>query len=141
MAWPTGQQATTSNLDNGADNPALARIDLYEALVLLNQIIASQNSAFGAVVTDGTNKISGSQIPNVIQMGGNISLEPTGKRINIKNLLNLNPLTTAQLNALTIDLFLGDVVLVSDADAGAPAVCFYTGTGWKKLPFSSLSDL
>jgi hypothetical protein len=141
MAWPTGQQVDTTNLDNGADNPALARIDLYQALVYLNQIIASQNQEFGAVVTDGTNKISGSQIPNVIQMGGSISLEPTGKRINIKNFLNLNALTTAQLNALTIDFFLGDVVLISDADSGSPAVCFYDGTDWKKLPLSGLSVL
>lgn len=141
MVWPTGSQVTRDNLNAGSDNPSLARVDLYTALGYLNDIIASENTALGAVVTDAFNKISSDQIPNNVLITNNLSLEPSTKWVSVKNVLNLVPLTTAQLNALANTWQLGDIAVISDADSGNPAICFYDGTNWKKMPFSSLSTL
>lgn len=141
MTWPTGQQANRDNLSSGSDNPGLARIDLDQALEYLNDIIASQNTAYGAVVSNGFNQISSNQIPNNIQISGSLSLEPTNKWVSIKNVLNLVPLTTSQLAALTNEWQLGDMAMISDADAGDPAICFFDGTDWKKLPLGDMGVL
>jgi len=141
MAWPTGQQADRSNLNSGSDNPSLARIDLYNALGYVNDMIASENAASGVVVSNAFNKISSNQIPNNVQITGNLSLEPDTKWVSVKNILNVVPLTTSQLQALTISWQLGDIAIVSDADAGDPAIAFYDGTDWKYMPFSGLTTL
>lgn len=140
MAFPTNS-ANQSNLETGTNNPALARVDLYNALGLLNNIIQSANQARGTCVLNAFGKIDSSMVPNFIQTAGELSLEPTDKVVTLKYIMRLVPQTTTQLQAMVGPFIVGDVAMVSDADAGAPAVCFYTGTGWKKLPFSSLSDL
>lgn len=140
MVWPTGQQAVTDNLDSSTDNPSYARIDLYNALVLLNTIISSKNTAEGAVVSDAFNKILSDQIPNNIDITGNLNLRPTSNRVGIRNLLNLEPKTAAEIAAVATPQQ-GDIMIATDADAGNPAICFYTGTAWKYLAFSSLTSL
>jgi hypothetical protein len=141
MVWPVNQQANTSNIDSAVKSPQLARQDLFNALVLLNQVIASANGSSGAVITNTFNKINPQQLPNNIAMLGNISLQPDTGWVNIQSVLNISPQTTEQLEASALTPELGDVVIVSDADAGSPAVCFYDGTDWRKLPFSTLSVL
>ena len=140
MVWPTGQQATTDNLDSSTDNPSFARIDLYNALVMLNAMIASQNTGNGAVVTDAFNKILSDQIPNNIDIVGNLNLRPTSNRVGIRNLLNIEPKTAAEIALVELPQ-VGDIMIASDGDAGNPAVCFYTGTEWRYLAFSSLTAL
>lgn len=140
MVWPNNS-ANLLNLDSSTDNPSLARQDIYDAFVLLNDIIASQNAAYGAVVTDGFNKISADQIPNNVNITGNLSLEPSAKWVTINNVLNLAPQTAAQIAASSVVPQLGDIMLCSDGDAGAPCIVFHDGTDWKKLAFSTLSVL
>jgi hypothetical protein len=140
MVWPTSS-ANLSNVNSATDSPSLARQDIYDAFSLLNGIIASQNTAYGAVVTNGFNKIDAEQLPNNISTSGNLSLEPGAKWVTINNILNLAPQTTAQIAAMEAIPQLGDMMLCSDGDAGAPCIIFHDGTDWKKLPFSGLSVL
>jgi hypothetical protein len=141
MVWPLTQQANTENLEESTSSPSLARQDLFTALTLLNSVILSANAAGGAVVTDGFNKILTQQIPNNLNMTGNIALQPGTGWVTVNNVLNIEPQTVAQLEANERIPVLGDVVVISDADAGAPAVCFYDGEDWRKLPFSTLTVL
>jgi hypothetical protein len=141
MVWPIAQQANTENLEESTSSPSLARQDLYTALTLLNSAILSANEANGAVVTDSFNKIAAQQIPNNLNMTGNIALQPGTGWVTVSNVLNIAPQTVAQLEANERIPELGDVIVVLDADAGAPAVCFYDGENWRKLPFSTLSVL
>lgn len=140
MVWPTSS-ANLLNVDSATDSPTLARQDIYDAFTLLNAIIASQNTANGAVVTNGFNKIDAEQIPNNISVTGNLSLEPSAKWVTINNVLNLAPQTAAQIAASSVVPQLGDIMLCSDGDAGAPCIVFHDGTNWKKLAFSGLSVL
>lgn len=140
MAFPT-TPANTTNLSAGTNNPALARVDLYNALVLLNDLIASANQANGACVLNGFGKIASSMVPNFIQTTGELSLEPSEQIVTIKYIQRLVPQTTAQLQAMTGPFILGDIAMVSDADSGNPAIAFYDGADWKYLAFSSLTAL
>jgi hypothetical protein len=140
MAFPANP-ANTSNLASGTNNPSFARLDLYNALVLLNEIIASANQPSGACVLNAFGKIDSSMVPNFVQTAGELSLEPTDQVVTIKYIQRLVPLTTAQLNAIETPFIMGDCAVVSDADAGDPAICFYDGTEWRKLPFSTLDPL
>ncbi len=140
MAFPTSS-AITSNLAAGTNSPALSRVDLYNALVLLNQIIESANQASGTCVLNGFGKIDSSMVPNFIQTTGELSLEPSDEIVTIKYIQRLVPQTTAQLQAMAGPFILGDIAVVSDADAGDPAICFYDGTDWKVLALSTLTAL
>jgi hypothetical protein len=140
MAFPT-TSSNTANLAAGTNSPALSRVDLYNALVLLNEIIASANQASGTCVLNGFGKIDSSMVPNFIQTTGELSLEPSTEIVTIKYVQRLVPQTTAQLEAMTEPFILGDIAIVSDADAGDPAICFYDGTEWKILPFGDMAAL
>jgi hypothetical protein len=140
MAFPT-TPSNTANLTAGTSNPALARIDLYNALVLLNEIIASANQGSGVCVLNAFGKIDSSMVPNFVQTAGELSLEPTEQIVTIKHIQRLVPQTAAQLAAMPGPFILGDIAVISDADAGDPAVCFHDGTDWLKLPLSTLDPL
>jgi len=143
MAWPTGQQVPTDNLDSSTGNPSLARIDLYNAVLYLNAIIAAANEEYGPVVTNGFNKINTAQLPNVIAVEGDASLEPTTKIVTVKDTLRLNQRTTEQILAVT-GSEIGDVMMCNDAVDGAgtgPAICFWDGTEWKFMLLSGLTTL
>ena len=142
--FPSGQSAITTNLASGTNDPSLARINLYDALVLLNDIIDSENTSNGVLVLNSFGKITASMIPNTVNPSGEISLEPTDKVVNIKYIQRLVPQTVAQLEAMSTTFVSGDMAMVSDAPDGAstgPAVCFYNGTDWKFMLFSGLTTL
>lgn len=144
MVWPTGQQASTSNLDSSTDNPSLARLDLYDAVTYLNAIIASKNEADGACVLDSFGQIPTSQIPNTIEVVGNLALEPSTTIVNIKDTLRIEPKSMDQHAADTATHFAGDMKFITDAVDGAgtgPALAIYDGTDWKKILLSGLDDL
>jgi hypothetical protein len=144
MAWPTGSQVDTSNLSTSTANPSLARIDLNEAVTYLNTIIADANQPEGALVLDGFGLITTDKLPNVMQVTGNLSLEPTTTIVNVRDTLRLASKTQEQLEASTATYTVGDIMVISDAPDGAgtgPAVCFYDGTEWKFMLFSSLTTL
>jgi hypothetical protein len=139
MVWPVDAEANLTNLNSGDGNPSLARIDLYNALVLLNDVIGSANEPAGALVLDNFGKINANMVPSTLT--GSISIEPPEQIVTLKYVLKIVPQTTAQLQAMTGPFLFGDIAMVSDADAGEPAVCFYDGTNWRKMPLSTLDTL
>jgi hypothetical protein len=144
MAWPTGSQVDTSNLSTSTANPSLARIDLYNAVTYLNTIIADANEPEGALVLDGFGLITTDKLPNVMQVTGNLSLEPSTTIVNVRDTLRLASKTKAQIAASTATYTVGDMMIVTDATSGGgtgPAICFYNGTVWKYMLFSSLTTL
>ena len=130
MAWATAGNIVTTNLDAGGDSPAAARPDIKAALDEL--IIVSNN--LGA--TDGAAKLEAngvirSSVTGITTEGGDLSVTSATSRVALSDVLNLNPKTVAELNALSTKT-LGDVAFCSNGAAGADCIAFYDGSNWKR---------
>ena len=119
---------STSNLSDGTKSPALARQDLYDALVELIAVIDGRNTANGVAGLDASSKILNTQLPNTITSSAaqDLLLDPNTDKVNIEHILNLNPQTVAQLEGRT-DVAEGDVAVCSDGDAGV--LCLAVASG------------
>jgi hypothetical protein len=139
MTFPS-TPISTLNLDSDADDPSLAREDLLQAVETLNTIMDEANTAFGVCVLGTGGFVNQSQIPGTLVPTGDMTLSPSTGRIGINYLLRMTNIPKSSL-VLQTDMVAGDIVVCSDADAGSPAICFYTGTAWKYLPAASLTNL
>lgn len=63
MAWPTTPGFSKSNLDDGADDPSAARVDLHDALTDLEAVIAGRGEADGVAPLDSDEKIPTANLP------------------------------------------------------------------------------
>jgi len=91
MTWPTSQVSTT-NLDQGTDNPGLARVELKQAVDNVNSIVAE----FGNV------SLSGSTTGQVLTKSGNVwtGVTPaTYGNTQVASYLTANPPTGTYSNA------------------------------------------
>ena len=140
MAFPTGTSINTSHLDSGTDDPSLARADIYNTVVAVNNIIASADTAYGVALLDSGAKYDGTKLPSTISVTGTQTLSPSTGIVNIQDVLRLTAQTSADIDDLASPL-LGDIAISSDADSGNAAVCFYTGSAWKYLGFTGLTSL
>jgi len=140
MPFPTGTTISTANLDSGTDDPSLAREDIYNAVVAVNNIIASADAASGVALLDGSGKYKASKFPTTIAVTGTQTIAPSTGIVNIQDVVRLTAQTSAAVSALATPL-LGDIAIVSDADSGNPAIAFYDGSAWKYLAFSTLTSL
>jgi hypothetical protein len=141
MTWPTTTISTT-NVSTSTANPSLARVDINEAFIALNQIISGKNAVDGAVVLDNNGKIGVDMIPNNVNITGSLALLPTSTIVQVWNTLRLNAQTTAQIQASTATYFVGDMMMCTDAVGGTdPGLCIYDGTDWRVLDLSTLSTL
>lgn len=132
MAFPIGTVIPTSNLDSGTDSPASARADLLITVEAVNDIIASANSDSGVVVLTGSGKLPASVFPTQITLSAGVQvINPVDGVVNIRDILRLQPVTVADLEALTSEA--GDVAYASDGDAGDPCLAFYNGTDWVRI--------
>jgi hypothetical protein len=133
MTFPTGTQISTANLDSSDDNPALARVDLYNAVVAVNSIISSENAAYGVLVLDSSGKIAGTYLPATLTPTGTLTLQPSSGTISIRNVLRLYPIVVADLGTFTgtTSPSAGDLCYLTDGDAGRPCIAVYNGTAWK----------
>lgn len=133
MGWGTVGNVTTDNLDSSADDPSLAREELYNALVELQAVINGRGAASGVASLGADSKIPATQLPDTIQSssGNALLLQPDSGRVTIQNILKLTPRTTAQLEALTA--FEGDIAYCSDGDSGDKCLAVYDGTDWLRL--------
>jgi hypothetical protein len=132
MAWP-GSTITTTNLDSATDKPADARVDLYNAVLAVNDIINSRGVASGIASLDSTGVIPDAQIPDTISSdaGNDITLQPASERVTIFYLASLQPRTVTQLG--NIAAIAGDVSYCSNGDAGAACLAVFNGTDWKRV--------
>lgn len=139
MAFPIGTTISTANLDSPDDNPNLARADLYNAVVALNQLIASANAASGAVVLDGGGKIPNTLLPTSYVTSGSLGLNPSTGIVTLNRVLRLTQTVTADLGTVngTASPSAGDLIYLTDGDAGEPCLGCYDGTKWRIVRFMS----
>lgn len=140
MTFPTSP-ISTDNLDNDADDPSLARDDLYQAVVALNTIIDEANQAFGVAVLTSEGKIDQNQIPSSIITGTdeNLTLAPDTGVVRINYILRMGAYPKLALVQLTSGEA-GDIAICDDIEA-TPVICIFNGTVWKYLPTASLTTL
>ena len=132
MAWITNSNISTANLDADTDSPLSARPDIKAALDELIVAGNARGAANGVASLDGDTLVPNTQLPNTLISSGsnNLTLDPGSGKVAIQDIINLNPKTVAQLNALTSAA--GDVAYVSN-DTGGKALAVYDGSNWKKL--------
>ena len=132
MAWITNSNISTANLDADTDSPLSARTDIKAALDELIVAGNARGAANGVASLDGDTLVPNTQLPNTLISSGsnNLTLDPGSGKVAIQDIINLNPKTVAQLNALTSAE--GDVAYVSN-DTGGKALAVYDGSNWKKL--------
>lgn len=138
MAWGNSSNVSTTNLDDGADSPALARQDIKDAFDELVAVIDGRNTANGVVGLNASGKIVASYLPDEINSssGADLTLDPASGKVRLEEILNLNPQSTAALNART-DKEAGDVAYCSDGDTGSACVAVYDGSNWVRIALGS----
>ena len=139
MTFPTGTTIPTTNLASGSSDPSLARADLYDLVVAVNAIIESYNAAQGVLVLDGSAKVSTGYMPSTIAVTGNIALQPSTGIVSVQNALRLAQIVTADLGTQTgtTSPTAGDLVYLTDGDAGQPCLGCYDGTKWRIVRFGT----
>lgn len=130
MTFPTGTVISTTNVETVDSSPALARVDIYNLIVAFNQLVASVNSASGVAVLNGDGTLSSEYLPANYVKTGDISLQPSSKIVNIKDVLRLHQRLTAD-NSLLTSSVAGDIIYLTDGDAGNPCLAVYDGTKWR----------
>ena len=133
MTFPTGTVISTDNVDSPDDDPSLARADIYNLILAVNQLIASVDAANGVLTLDAGAKIPTGYIPGTISVTGNQTLSPSTGIISIQNVLRMRQITFVQLGSLTgtASPTAGDVVYLTDGDGGRPCIAVYNGTNWR----------
>lgn len=128
MAWGNSSNVNTANLDAGTDSPSLARADLYDALLELQNVIDGRDTADGVAGLDSDSLLSSTQMPSEIntKSGDDLTLDPSTDKVKIEHILNLNPQTVAQLEGRT-DVQQGDIAFCSNGDAGAECLAVAVG--------------
>ena len=95
-------------------------------------MIDGRGQASGVVPLNASSKILATYLPDEINSSSatNLTLDPTTGKVALEEILNLSPLTTAQLNARS-DQAEGDVAYCSDGNSGSKCVAIYDGSNWK----------
>lgn len=134
MTFPIGTTIPTANLDSPDDDPSLARVDLYNLVVAVNNIIASANASQGVLVLNSSGKILPSLLPATFTTTvGSIGIQPANGVVSINRVLRLQQTYTADLGAVngTQSPTAGDVIYLVDGDAGRPCIGCYDGAKWR----------
>jgi hypothetical protein len=138
MTFPTGTTISTANLDSPDDDPSLARVDLYNLAVAVNDIIASANTAQGVLILNSSGTIAATLLPATFQTSsGALTLQPNNGVVNIQKVLRLAQTVTADLGTAlgTTSPSAGDLCFLTDGDAGQPCLGCYDGTAWRTIRF------
>lgn len=136
MAWGIVGNVTTNHLDSATDDPSQARVELYNALLELQNVINGRNTANGVAGLDAGSKVAGTYLPNTIvsDASTNLTLSPTTGKIVLEDIISLTPQTVAELTA-RVDSVDGDVAYCSDGggSAGEPCIAVYDGSNWRQV--------
>lgn len=130
MTFPTGTVISTSNVSTADSNPSLARTDIYDLIVAFNQLVASVNTASGVAALNGDGTLSSQYLPTTYATSGDLQLRPTSKIVNVRDVLRMAQRLTADNSLLTGSLA-GDIIYLTDGDAGRPCLGVYDGTNWR----------
>lgn len=78
MAFPTSPGFVKTNVDSPADNPSLARADIYNLMTDVENIIAARDQASGIAPLDAGSKVPIGKIPLVPCANGITAFQTTG---------------------------------------------------------------
>lgn len=140
MAFPSGTQITTTNVESATGDPSQARVDLYNLILAVNQLIASENTASGVCVLNASGKIAASQLPaNYTTASGQLQLFPANAIVNIRNVLRLTQINADDLGSAlgTTSPSAGDLAYLTNGDAGQPCLACHDGTNWRIVRFAT----
>lgn len=132
MSFPSGTQIDTTNLNSGTASPADARLDLLSLVTSVNDLIASENDPNGVCVLDSGGKIAVAQMPTNINPA-TLSLAPTSGFVQIVDCIRLPAKAVADLAIDFTSPQRGDIVSLSNGDAGDPCLAMYDGSAWKVI--------
>jgi hypothetical protein len=132
MAWATIANVTTTHLDSADDSPAQARVELYNALIELQNVINGRGTSNGVASLDATTKIPSAQMPNEINSSTStdLTLDPATGIVAVEDIVKLNPITRSAAYAVT-GLADGMMVMLSDGDSTATKPAYYSGGVWR----------
>lgn len=133
MTFPTGTVIDTTNVASVNSDPSLARADLFNLITAFNALVASINGANGVAVLNGSAKLPVSIIPATQNVTGTMILQPSTGLVNIRNVLRLYQIATADLGVTlgTTAPTAGDLIYLTDGDAGQPCIGVYDGSNYK----------
>jgi hypothetical protein len=131
MTWPS--TVTTAHLDSDTDSVLLARTEILATALAVNTMVAGRGTASGVASLDENGRIPAAQLPGTFTTTNtDIVLEPGSNRVQIQDVLNLNPLTVSQINALNTPVA-GDAAYVSNGADGSPCLAVYNGSAWLRV--------
>ena len=127
MGWGNSTNVTTDNLNSATDDPSQARVELYNALIELAAVINGRNTANGVAGLDGSGKVLNTLLPDTIisSVTTDLTLQPDTTRVAVQDILNLNPKTVLELEAVVAQA--GDVAYCTDGDGGVPCIAVSLG--------------
>jgi len=140
MTFPTGTVISTANVDSPDDDPSLARGDIYNLIVAVNDLIASVNSANGVLSLDSGGKVATAYIPGTISVTGDQTISPSSGVVSLRNVLRMRQIQFVQLGSMagTASPSAGDVVYLTDGDAGNPCLAVYNGSQWRTVRLGTI---
>jgi hypothetical protein len=135
MTFPSGTTISTANLDSADDDPSLARADLYNMAVAVNSIIASENTASGVLVLDGSAQVPSANMPATLNPASTQTISPGNKIVNIRDVLRMQQRYVGD-NALLTSPTAGDIIYLVDGDGVDPCLGVYDGSNWRVIRFA-----
>lgn len=140
MAFPSGTQIITTNIDTANGDPSQARVDLYNLILAFNQLVASENTASGVCVLNASGKIAAAFLPaNYTTASGQLQLAPANGIVNINRVLRLTQTNADDLGSVlgTTSPSAGDLAYLTNGDAGQPCLACYDGSNWRIVRFAA----
>jgi hypothetical protein len=132
MAWATVGNVTTTHLDSALDSPAEARVELYNALIELQNVINGRGAVNGVASLDANTKIPSAQMPDEINSttSTDLTLDPATGIVAVEDIVKLNPITRSAAYAVT-GLADGMMAMLSDGDSTVTKPAYYAGGVWR----------
>lgn len=132
MAWATVGNVTTTHLDSADDSPAEARVELYNALLELQNVINGRGAVNGVASLDANTKVPSAQMPDEINSSGStdLTLDPATGIVAVEDIIKLNPITRTSAYAVS-NLADGMMAMMSDGDSTVTKPAYYSGGVWR----------
>jgi hypothetical protein len=126
MSYPVND-ITTDNLDSASDSIGLARVELYNALVRLSELIDSRGDINGLAPLDVNSQIPAGNMPTTFTSGGtnNIIFQPASGVVLLQYALGLQAKSTAELKAINHPA--GTLAYCSDGNTGSACLAVSNG--------------
>jgi hypothetical protein len=133
MTFPTGTVISTANVASVDSDPGQARVDIYDLIVAVNQLIASVNAAQGVLTLNSSAKVDTAYMPGTITVTGDQTISPSTGVVNLRNVLRMRQIQFQQLGSMagTASPSAGDIIFLTDGDGGRPCLSVYDGSYWK----------